>query len=277
MKERKLLKQIAMCFMFAVIVSAFARPGIRAEAAAAVRNGWHEGKYYENGKRARGWKTRKGKTYYFKKDGSCTVGIGHIKKDYYLFSAQGVLIRDTKTIEGTTYYINSRHHLEVYSKGNQYFRASGEEMDKMDVLDFVTFLRAKKIASQLTKPSMSSAAKLKKCFQWVRSHGYHMRRRWKWRKNWPALYANDHFQSNGGCCRSDGSAFAYLARALGYTNVYVCTDGVSQLAHCWTEINGKVYDPLFVERRFSKYYGASYKTCGLHKSNATPVAIGYEP
>lgn len=242
-----------------------------------VKNGWVDGKYYENGKRARGWKVLGKGVYYFKKDGSFVTGIGHKGKYYYYFTEKGVLLQKTKTINGTTYYINSKNHLEVYSVGGKYYRPSGERMNAADTLDFITFQRAKKAVAEQTKPSMSSAAKLKACFKWVQARGYHKRRSWKMTKDWPARYANDHFLSNGGCCRSDGCAMAYLARAIGYTDVYVCMDGVTERAHCWAEVNGRVYDPLFASRSFSRYYGSTYKVSRLHRSNATRVAVGYEP
>lgn len=63
------------------------------------------------------------------------------------------------------------------------------------------------------------------------------------------------------------AAFAYLAKAIGYTNIYVCTDsdGTWGLAHSWAEINGLVYDPLFAEaKNYNKYYGAPYGVYELH-------------
>lgn len=86
--------------------------------------------------------------------------------------------------------------------------------------------------------------------------------------SWPALYANDYFLtgSQGGDCFSDSCTFAYLARALGYKNVYVCvdTDLFDDSGHCWAEINGLVYDPLFSEaKNYYKYFGATYASYGL--------------
>ena len=59
----------------------------------------------------------------------------------------------------------------------------------------------------------------------------------------------------------DASAFAYLAKALGYKNVYICADGSRRddNSHAWTEINGRVYDPLFAEAKsYSRNYGVRY-------------------
>ena len=75
---------------------------------------------------------------------------------------------------------------------------------------------------------------------------------------WYAVQANDHFERGCGDCIADASAFAYLAKALGYKNVYICADGSRRddNSHAWTEINGRVYDPLFAEAKsYSRYYG----------------------
>ena len=128
--------------------------------------------------------------------------------------------------------------------------------------------RAKKIAAEITNSSMSKSQKLQTCFNWVIKGYYNI-----WRdfdqggKDWPATFANDHFLHHNGDCVSDAGAFAYLAKAIGYKNVYVCADAVqsNNNAHAWCEINGYVYDPLFAEAKsYSKYYGATYGSYGLY-------------
>ena len=115
---------------------------------------------------------------------------------------------------------------------------------------------------------MSKSQKLQTCFNWVIKGYYNI-----WRdfdqggKDWPATFANDHFLHHNGDCVSDAGAFAYLAKAIGYKNVYVCADAVqsNNNAHAWCEINGYVYDPLFAEAKsYSKYYGATYGSYGLY-------------
>ncbi len=125
---------------------------------------------------------------------------------------------------------------------------------------------AKQVVNKVTTPQMSSSQKLKACFDWVISKPYVTRRKFVNSPGWPAVFANDHFVLGGGNCHSDASAFAYLAKALGYKNVYVCTDsdGTRGTPHSWTEINGLVYDPLFAEAKsYYRYYGVSYKTYEL--------------
>ena len=116
---------------------------------------------------------------------------------------------------------------------------------------------------------MSKSQKLKVCFDWVMSKYYHTWRRFdQGGKAWYAVNANDHFERGRGNCVADASAFAYLAKVLGYEKVYVCADGKrsNRNAHAWAEINGRVYDPLFAQAKsYSKNYGVSYKTYGLSR------------
>jgi hypothetical protein len=140
-------------------------------------------------------------------------------------------------------------------------------MSGVKAQDAITLTRAKAIVDQITNSKMSQSQKLKACYDWVIAKPYVTRRKFSNFEGWPAVYANDHFVLGGGNCEADASAFAYLAKALGYTKIYVCTDsnGTSGLAHSWTEIDGKVYDPLFSEAKdYYKYYGVSYSSYGLH-------------
>ena len=100
--------------------------------------------------------------------------------------------------------------------------------------------------------------KFETCFRWVMyQHYYDTRRIFYNQTAWPALYANDYLilSGKGGDCFSDACSFAYLAKALGYTNIYVCVDTTATdgSGHCWAEIGGRVYDPLFAEAK--SYYG----------------------
>ena len=125
---------------------------------------------------------------------------------------------------------------------------------------------------------MSKAKKIKVCFEWVRKKPYIVYRKFSRKKDWPATYANDHFTRKGGDCHADGAAMAYLARALGFKNVYVCLDcnGIVAQGHCWAEINGRVYDPLFIEKGDAyKYYNGSYKHYELRPILHLKIAQGY--
>ena len=145
----------------------------------------------------------------------------------------------------------------------------GKRMTAAQAYDYETLQRAKQIVSQITTPQMSKNQKFETCYKWVISHYYGTTRKYVNQTSWPALYANDYFINNGkrGNCFSDACSFAYLAKALGYKNVYACVDTLQAngSGHCWAEIDGLVYDPLFSEAKgYYKYFGASYRSYGLY-------------
>ena len=196
----------------------------------------------------KGWvKTKSGIRRYYRK-GKRLTGFQKIGKNYFYFSAKGTLLKNTtvnKGYRGFTYYIDNKSHVIGRKKGSTYYTASGKRMTQVQIAN----LRSKQIAAEITNSSMTQEQKLKACF------------------DWPATFANDHFLHHNGDCVSDAGAFAYLAKAIGYKNVYVCADAVqsNNNAHAWCEINGYVYDPLFAESKsYSKYYGATYGSYGLY-------------
>ncbi|MCD8015745.1 MAG: hypothetical protein LUG99_21790 [Lachnospiraceae bacterium] len=254
---------------------------------AAVTDGWHGKQYYQNGEavtgfltingkkyyfnkngnRVTGWKTINGKRYYFNAKGVCATGIKKIKKKYYYFKKSGALLTKTKKIDGITYYIDDNGYLEAYKKGSKYYKPNGKKMSSQETTEYETLLRAKAVVAKITTSDMSKSEKLKACFDWVVNRPYKIYRKFQKTDDWITTYANDHFLREGGECHADGAAMAYLAKAIGYTNVYVCLDcnGITAQGHCWAEINGKVYDPRFAAARgYSKYYAVSYGTYVLH-------------
>jgi len=213
------------------------------------------GKRYEK----TGFRTISGKKYYFGKDHSAALGYTKIKKKYYLFSKKGVLAEKDKTVDGIKYYIAENDTVEAYKSGGAYYHSSGQKMSKIDAYDFDTYQTARKIAADITTPKMSKAAKLKTVFTWVMKKSYITKRKFTTRPGWIPLYANDHFHGKGSTCQGDAAAFAYLAKAVGYKNVYVCMDSSNPGGHAWTEIDGKAYDPLFAQNRgFYKHYAIEY-------------------
>lgn len=143
--------------------------------------------------------------------------------------------------------------------------------------EYETLQRAKDVVSKITKPSMSKSEKFETCFRWVMyQHYYDTRRIFYNQTAWPALYANDYLilSGKGGDCFSDACSFAYLAKALGYKNVYVCVDTTATdgSGHCWAEIGGRVYDPLFAEAKsYYGYFGVGYGSYGLYPERRVAV------
>ena len=212
-----------------------------------------------------GWYTfPSGRKRYYK-NGKYLTGLKKVRNKTYLFSKRGVMLTGTQKIKNKVYYLNDKGVLQVKKLGNRYFYANGKKMSDVDAQDFATLQTAKEIVAQITNSSMTSAQKLKVCFDWVIKKPY-----WTWRtfsnfSGWPAVYAMDHFQRGRGNCMSDAAAFAYLAKAVGYKQVYVCVDstGRNGSGHAWTEIGGLAYDPLFAEAKsYSANYGVPY---GVYK------------
>lgn len=207
------------------------------------------------------WKTFKSGKFYFKANGAGAVGLTKIGKDYYYFNGKGVMKKGTTKVRTTIYYLDEKGVLQARKEKSQYYNANGTKMDSLQVQDFETLQRARAIVGQITTPQMTQAQRLKTCFDWVIRKPYVTRRPFSNFSGWPAVYANDHFVLNGGNCQADAAAFAYMAKALGYKNIYVCadSDGTYGLAHSWAEVDGLVYDPLFAEAKsYSGNYGVVY-------------------
>jgi hypothetical protein len=129
-----------------------------------------------------------------------------------------------------------------------------------------TMITARKLVGKITKYTDSRETKRYKCFKWIFPFPYVRHRLLKpiyKTKGWEMKFANDIFNKHSGCCVADAAAFAFLMRecGYGYGDVYVCHD----TSHAWTEIKGRVYDPLFAEAKsFKRNYNVSYKTYRLH-------------
>lgn len=218
--------------------------------------------YYlmNNGVMKTGWKIDDAGKMYFLEDGTRATGLTKVGERYYYFDSRGQMKTGTFTVGENTYYMSDSGVLEAWKSKTAHYDSKNNKMTSVQAEDFDTLQRAKAVVAQITTPSMTSEQKLRKCFDWVVSKYYATRRKFTNAEGWPAVYANDHFIYGSGNCQSDAAAFAYLAEALGYKNVYVCADSTGWgLPHSWAEINGLIYDPLFAEvKGYSRYYGSRY-------------------
>ena len=231
-----------------------------------VKNGWYEygtknKKYFKDGQyltgmrkihgevyyfspkgfMKTGWIKYNNKKYYFGSNGIRYSGVKKISGKYYYFSDKGVLRTKTVKVGNTTYYCTEKGILEAWKKGKTIYYPNGKKMNSTKAYEYETLQRAKDVVSKITKPSMSKSEKFETCFRWVMyQHYYDTRRTFYNQTAWPALYANDYLilSGKGGDCFSDACSFAYLAKALGYKNVYVCVDTTATdgSGHCWAEI-----------------------------------------
>ena len=189
----------------------------------------------------------KEKTYYVDKKGRVVKGWQEIEDNYYFFSRKNGSMQVDKKIDGIRLKKDGTVKQTTYNK------------DKIE-----TMITARKIMEKHTNPTDSKKVKLKKCFKWLFHFPYHRYRTirsGRKQSGWEMKFANDIFKRKDGCCVSEACAFAFLAKECGARKIYVCDD----TEHAWTEIGGRVYDPLFAEAKsFRKNYNVSYRTYRLH-------------
>ena len=220
-------------------------------------DGGTKGKVAQAAELQQGWNSAKTRYY---ADGVAAVGAKRIGGTWRAFNAKGTLQKKSFTMARVTYYCTDKGVLEARKAGGTYYYANGREMSSADAREFKTLLKARSVLAQITKKSDPKQVKLRKAFDWVRAKGYAIHRGWSGSRSWPAVYAMDHFNNRGGDCHADAAAFAYLAYAIGYRSVYCCTDGgkTAENNHGWTQLGGKVYDPLFDQSKSGSYFGRSY-------------------
>ncbi len=140
--------------------------------------------------------------------------------------------------------------------------------------DKCLFAAAKDVA-KCTQSGMTRAEKLKKCFDYIKSNyleGVLHNPPYPYSEpDWPVVYANDIFVDGMGDCYSFGAAFAYMGRAIGYTEVYACHSG----GHGWTEIEERTYDPEWsMHSNNYSYYGMRYdEECDVPYASAIENGI----
>lgn len=210
----------------------------------------------------KGWYTLKnGKKRYYRKS-KYIKGLRKLGSYKYFFSMKnGVMATSDVIYKGCTYFVDSKGHITAWRKGDVYYNPNGSRMNKNEFEVCRAELNARKVIRQVTNDKMTLDEKRLACFQWA-MHNKQYRNFRKFIDGgdvWYAVNANDYFERSAGNCLASASSFAYLAKELGYKNVFVCADGPkSEQAHVWTEIDGLVYDPLFANSRIEWYYRVKY-------------------
>ena len=223
-------------------------------------------KYYfevsgdKKGQMRTGWQTVKGKKYYFtksgKKKGQAVTGLQTIAKKKYYFVTSGSkkyqMVTGWQKVGKSYYYFGEDGASDSSKTVN-----SSRKSDKTGTAAKKTERRAQALVEQITTDNMTKQEKLKACFNYVMKYkGRRPRTPHYCGKDWPVVYANDMFLDGSGNCFSYAVAFAYMAKACGYKEVYAC----NSTGHGWVEIGGKVYDPEQYRNTKYKYYGSSYSS-----------------
>ena len=115
---------------------------------------------------------------------------------------------------------------------------------------------------------MTQQEQLEAAFDYLAANTYYIRSSEVPEGDWVKEYASKTLSTRGGNCYGYASAFAYIARGLGY-EARVCTGTVTsslggRTAHAWTEVRvGKrwyVYDPEMQSAKGSGYYKQTYES-----------------
>lgn len=222
-----------------------------------------DNRYYYNGVPADGKITYGGASLNFR-DGYIRQGYVTVDGKTCYYDSSGVLMKNGvvgSAAEGYRYadangYIDPTARLAVTSGGCDWNVLDGRAY-KVTTEKDRTMFRALTLVGRLTKPTDTKAQKLRKCFDYLQTETYEYNPRVPHYRgmDWPIIYANDLFTTNGGNCLSYAAAFAFMAKAIGYDDVYACHSG----GHGWTEIGGLIYDSEWQRSHHNySYYGLSY-------------------
>ena len=207
---------------------------------------------------------KKGLKYFKKKKGGYAKNMFFTyRKNVYRVNKKGVVVKGWMKYKGNYYFFDRKSgKMKIGGKADNFkisrygvFKDNKYNLERVNV-----YLLAQKVMEKYTKPTDSKSDKLYKCYKWLAKYPYMEFRKVRYTKkkhpkDWDIIYARDIFDRHKGCCASEAAAFAYLAKTCGYKNVKICSD----TGHCWVDIDGKLYDPLFAEDRgFSKNYNATY-------------------
>lgn len=248
---------------------------------------------YVRGKAYSGSYMDHGENMYSVRKGVCTLKTGMLEagEKYYSYNAKKTLTLQVRTlyVEGKVYsgyYLSPENKMYLASggtftpanttlnAGTAYFSSSegkmltlpaqavyvdGRAMEGMSPESLETLKRAQAVVASITNDSMAKEEKLRVCFDYVKQAYQESKPRIPHYKgmDWPVVYANDMFLHGTGNCCSYAAAFAYMAKAIGYEEVYCCNSG----GHGWAEIDGLVYDPEWSKwHHVYNYFALSYDT-----------------
>lgn len=216
-----------------------------------------------------------GRRYYVNTKGQACSGNVRIGDAVYVFDKDGSLLRQVRsgfaTVGSSRYYVDSSGKIRTgwLVLGNDlYYASSSGAIWKNTTYEGIVFdgkgkaennvsaqlkIKTMKIVGELTNTSMTSAQKLRACWNYVTAGGFVYLSKYPnlSRKGWQKETALDMLTTKRGNCYSFACAFAALAAEIGYQPRVVCgritgtRDGVADgmTRHCWVTIDGRYYDP----------------------------------
>lgn len=185
------------------------------------------------------------KSYLFDKKGRQLTGWHKVGKSYRYFTvankAKGSMVTG-KVVNGVKLDKQGRAVLNSQSKA-----------------ELKVLVKATEFVESHTRPAWSQKKKLRACYNLLKNkYSERSYRRFSPKSGWQRAYALDIFTKKSGDCDSYGSAFAYIANAIGCKSCKVVSSG----GHTWAEVNGKVYDPEWAKHCRTDLFAYPYSKSG---------------
>ena len=186
---------------------------------------------------------------------SSVTGLFQIRKHFY-FIKEGCLVAQDTKYKKAKYFVRLDGTVSGIKKGKKMYKPSGQKMSDIERRDIRARLYAKEIICDITKKTMSKDEKLQTCFQWVVHNYNYVEVECNGEEGWTSRSGITMLQKGIGDCRTLAVGFAYLASELGYDDACLCQDSRNKFsgAHCWTNVDGKYYDPLFYNTKKPEKY-----------------------
>jgi len=245
---------------------------------------------HTKGAMATGWQTIDGEKYYFVRSsadygrsGVIATGAMNIEDKGYILSSQGkILMKDMYgwyKVGEDFYFCDRKTGKLIKNKtvnGIKLAKDGKAVMDKYAEEKIPVMIRARQIIEEICDKKDPLKTKQYKCYKYVAKPPYLMKHH-PLRKQrdkyacFTAIYANDILNAYGdqkkigGECVAESSALGYLYNELVFGQVYLCDDG----GHAWIEIDGRTWDPLFVEAKGKAWYNR--KGYAYRALNKTPI------
>ena len=213
------------------------------------------------------WKTEKNKVYYVDSSGRKATGLVKIGKKKYYFSKNGVQRTGWWKTQGTVFFFRYKNKQDGYMVTKQKVNSiwltktgraclnTGWKQKKAEIM-----LECSKIVAGCTDSSMSVLQKMRKAYDYERSH-YSIGgdQTFHYAKHHDVNYAYGMVKNKRGVCYGWGALYAYLANACGAKKCAFVSSG----GHGWAEVDGRVSDPdwEFADRSRS-YFNFSYDESG---------------
>lgn len=205
---------------------------------------------------------KNGKVILQNEAGEALTGWQKIGKFWFYGDEGGVAHTGWLELDGKTYWLNDSGvkttNARVINGERYYFDESGVRGSNCTQAYRTTLQKARNELARCTTSNMSKDQKLRAAYNHVRNDSKSTLPRIPHMKalGWETTYANDIFDKASGNCFSYAAAFAFMAKALGYNNIYVLHNGT----HGWVEIDSLFYDPHADMATKTNLYGYSNGT-----------------